>query len=244
MAAWSYRIARRVLPVTAFVMLAVALSLGAAVAPAGAGTPSSADQAKTHLLVLSDMPHGWVTEKGGGSGPGGGMWGASSVPGLSQLAGCIGVPASVINESLAGFTGPYFRNKDQSLEIQDTVSVFSSSSQARTELASIANPKTAGCMAVFMNGPGKSYFKKQLEKGESEGTVTVTPTTSSRFGPGVVGFVMNIPVTYKGFTESSQLAFVNAIKGRLGQTINYNSYGVTLPSSLTKHLDSVALRRL
>lgn len=244
MSAGSYRIAPRVLPLTAVVVLAAALSLGSVAAPAGAGTPSSTDQAKTHLLVLSDMPHGWVTEKGRGSGPGGGMWGASSLPGLSALASCIGVPASVINENLPGFTGPYYRNKDQSLEVEDTVSVFSSISQARTELASIANNKTAGCMADFMNGAGKPYFEKELGKGESEGTVTVTPVTSERFGPGVVGFVMSIPVTYKGVTESSQIAFVNALKGRVGQTIDYNSYGFTLPTSLIKHLDSVALRRL
>ena len=219
--------------------IAMGLFLSAVGAPASAATSSSVAQAKKHLLVLSDMPKGWSVEKGtGGSGGSGGL------PGGSQLAACIGVPASVVNDNSPSSTGPYYQNKGQSLEVQDSVSVFPSVSSARTELAAMANPKTPGCVAEYMNGPGKSSFESQLGKGETVGTVTVTPLDPTVYGPGVVGVVMSLPITDQGVIVPTQIVSVNAIKGRLGQSITYNSYGLPFPSSLAKHLDSIALGRL
>jgi hypothetical protein len=212
--------------------------------PASAGAPSSTAQAKAHLLTLSAMPRGWVVEKGTAS-SGGGMWGGSDgLKGLDQLAACIGVPTSIIADNLPGSTGPYYRNKDDSLEVQDSVSVFASTGAARTQLASLANPKTPGCMADFMNGVGKTQYQKGIGKDATIGTIVVTPLTAQAFGRGVVGMVMRLPITYKGVTVNSQLIFANAIKGRLGQSLSYNSYGRTFPSSLAKRLDSAALSHL
>lgn len=221
-------------------VIAVGLFLSAAGVPAGAGTSSNVAQAKNHLLVLSDLPKGWTTEKGtGGSGGGSG-----GLPGGSQLAACIGVPASVINDNSPSSTSPYYQNKDQSLEVQDSVSVFPSASYARTQLAAMANPKTPGCVAAYMNGPGKASFESQFAKGETAGTVTVTPLDPKLYGSGVVGVVMSLPITYQGVTVPTQIISVNATRGRLGQSITYNSYNVPFPASLAKHLDSIALGRL
>ncbi|HEY1829831.1 MAG TPA: hypothetical protein VGG38_06255 [Acidimicrobiales bacterium] len=194
-------------------------------------------QAKKHLLVLSDLPKEWSVEKGtSGSGGSGGF------PGGSQLASCIGVPASVINDNSPSSTGPYYQNKGQTLEVQDSVTVFPSASYARTEFAAMANPKTPGCMATLMNGPGKSAFGAQ--KGETVGTITVTSLAPKVYGPDVVGIVMNLPITYEGVTMPTQLISVNGVRGRFGQSITYDSYGIDFPGSLAKHLDSVALHRL
>ena len=220
---------------------ATGLLLCTMTAPAGASTSSSVAQAKKHLLVIADLPQGWKAEKGtGGSGGGSG-----GLPGGSQLAACIGVPASVIgDDSSERRPVPYYQNKDQSLEVQDTVTVFPSASYAHTEIAAMGNAKTPGCVAAYMNGPGKSAIEAQGNKGETIGTITVTPLDPHVYGPGVAGVVINLPVTYQGVTVSTELVSVNATKGRLGQSITYNSYGPPFPASLAKHLTSVALGRL
>ena len=220
--------------------IAAGLCLSALSAPAGAGTSPSVAQAKTHLLVRSDLPKGWTAEKGtGGSGGSSG-----GLPGGSTLAACIGVPASVIADDSPSADGPYYQSKDQSLEVQDSVTVFPSAAYARTELAAMGNPKTPGCVAAYMNGPGKSLFASKGGKGATVGTVTVTPLTSQEFGPGVVGIVMSVPVTYQGVSVNTQIISVNAVKGRLGQSITYDAYGNPFPASLATHLDAVALGRL
>jgi hypothetical protein len=238
------RIAKRLVAGLCTGVLAAGLILLSAAVSADAGTPSSAAQAKTHLLTLAALPRGWVVEKGTAS-SGGGMWGGSDgVKGLDQLASCIGVPTSIINDNLPGSTGPYYRNSDDSLEVEDSVSVFASAGAARTELASLANPKTPGCMADFMNGVGKAQYQKGIGKGATIGTIAVTPLTAQEFGRGVVGMVMSLPITYKGVTVNSQLIFANAIKGHLGQSLSFNAYGRTFPSSLAKRLDAAALSHL
>ena len=221
-------------------VIAVGLFLSAAGVPAGASTSSSVAQAKKHLLVLSDLPRGWTVEKGT-AGSGGGSGG---LPGGSQLAACIGVPASVINDDSPSSTGPYYQSKDQSLEVQDTVSVFPSASYARTELAAMADPKTPACVAAYMDGPGKSSIEAQMGKGATVGTATATPLDPKVYGPGVVGVVMSLPITVKGVIVPTQIISVNAVRGRLGQSITYDTYGLPFPGSLAKHLDSIALGRL
>jgi hypothetical protein len=223
-------------------VIGVGLFLSGTFAAAGASTSSNLAQAKKHLLVLSDMPRGWTTEKGtGGSG---GSGGSGALPGGSQIAACIGVPTSLVNDNSPTSTGPYYQNKAQSLEVQDSVAVFPSTSRAQSELAAVGNPKTPGCLTSFMNGPGKSSIEAQSGKGSTIGAITVTPLDPKVYGAGVVGFVMNMPVTYQGVTVPTRIVSVNAVKGRLGQSITYNSYGNPFPTSLAEHLDSVALGRL
>ncbi len=233
----SWRSARRPLGGVGVGVICVGLFLAGTVAPAGGSTSSSVAQAKKHLLVLSDLPKGWSAEGTGRVGSGG-------LPGGSQLAACIGVPASIINDNSPTSTGPYYQNKDQSLEVQDSVSVFSSTSHARSEIAAMDNPKTPGCVAAFMNGPGKSSIEAGGGKGETVGTITVTTLDPKVYGTGVEGIEMNLPVTDQGVTVQTRIVSVNFVKGKLGQSITYNSYGNPFPNSLAKHLDSVALGRL
>src|ERR1700733_5194790 len=91
------------------VLLAVGLTLGTQVAGAGASTSSSKAQAKKMLLVLSDMPKGWKKEKGSGGS------GSNNFPGATQLASCIGVPASLITSNPPEVDSPYYENKSGSL---------------------------------------------------------------------------------------------------------------------------------
>jgi hypothetical protein len=85
-----------------------------------------------------------------------------------------------------------------------------------------------------MNGPEKTWLESQLGKGETAGTLTATPLDPKVYGPGVVGVVMSLPITYQGVIVTTQISSVNAVRGRLGQSITYYSYGLPFPASLAK----------
>jgi hypothetical protein len=215
-----------------------ALVTGALCTAAGASPASEKAQAKKLLLVAADMPKGWKTERGSGGG------GSGSIPGATQLAGCIGVAPSLINSNPPAANSPYFENKKGSLEVQDEVSVFSSSTTARHELAAIANPKTPACMATLMNGSFKSGIAASAGKGATLGTITVTRADPANFGPGTAGLVISVPISASGVSITADIAAVYATKGKFGQEINFNSYGSPFPPSTSKALVAKALARL
>jgi hypothetical protein len=217
-------------------LLTSALILGTQLG-AGASTASDKAQAKRLLLVLSDMPRGWKTEKGGSDN------GSNSVPGAKQLASCIGVPANLINSNPPEADSPYYENKSGSLEVQDTVSVFSSPKTARAELAALANAKTPGCMTTLMNGAFKAQIVASAGKGATVGTITVH-RVSGNFAQGTTGLNMSLPVSEQGASITARIIAIYYVKGKLGQQIDFNSYGSAFPTSLAKSLTAVAINRL
>jgi hypothetical protein len=207
---------------------------------AGAKTSAQVTEAKRHLLVITDMPKGWTTEKGtGGTGSG------SNFPGAAQLAGCIGIDPSLINQNPPQASSPYFQSKDQSLEVQDAVSVFTSAKKAKASLSAIANAKTPACMATAMNTPSiKSQVTASAGKGATVGTITVTPIDTGRYGKGVAGFTMALLVSAQGISVDAKLTAIYFVHGSLGQQISFNAYGPAFPLALAKKLTSVAQSRL
>ncbi|HEY3843321.1 MAG TPA: hypothetical protein VGL48_08715 [Acidimicrobiales bacterium] len=207
---------------------------------AGASKASEKAEAKTHLLVLKDMPKGWTTESGssGSNGP-------NNFPGVKQLAACIGVPSSLLSGNPPEADGPYYQSKDQALEVQDSVSVFPSVKNARQQLAAISNTKTPGCTATIMNSAAlKSQITASAGKGASVGTITVTAINPALYGKNTAGFTMLLPIKAQGISVIGHLTELYFINGRLGQNISFDSYGVTFPASLAQHLTAVAIGRL
>ena len=222
----------------AVTLLAAGLALGTQVAGAGASTASTKAQAKKLLLGLSDMPKGWKKEKGGSGG------GSSSLPGATQLASCIGVPSSLINSNPPEVDSPYYENKSGSLEVQDSVSIFASAKAASEQFDALANAKTPACMTSLMNGAFKAQIIGSAGKGATVGTITVTRADTAGFAPGSTGLVMALPITVQGITVNASLTAVYYIKGKLGQQIDFNSYGPVFPTSLAESLSATALHRL
>ncbi|HLN16131.1 MAG TPA: hypothetical protein VK277_05170 [Acidimicrobiales bacterium] len=201
-------------------------------------TSSQVTQAKKYLLVLSDMPKGWKTEKGTGGG------GPSQVPGAKQLASCLGISAKLINENAPTANGPYYENGDGSLEVQDSVTVFPSAQNAKANLAALGNPKTPGCMTTFMNTPKIKAVFAGGQKGTTIGTITVAATSPAVYGANTAGFTMSLPITSQGISLVGHIAIVYFLKGKLGQQLNFNAYGRTFPTSFASHLMVVAKQRL
>jgi hypothetical protein len=207
---------------------------------AGAKTSAKLTEAKKHLLVLSDMPKGWTTEKGtGGTGNG------TNFPGAAALAGCIGIDPSLITQNPPEIDSPYYESKDQSMEVQDSVSVFPSAKNANASLAAIANAKTPACMSTAMNAPAiKSQIASSAGKGATVGAITVTPIDAASYGKGVAGFTMALPISGPGISVNANLTAVYFVHGNLGQQISFNGYGPPFPAALAQKLTAVAQGRL
>jgi hypothetical protein len=219
-------------------LLALGLTLGTLVAGAGASAASSRTSAKKLLLTLSDMPKGWKKERGSGGG------GSSNFPGASQLASCIGVPTSLISSNPPEVDSPYFEDKAGTLEVQDSVSIFPSARAATADLNALANTKTPACMTTLMNGSFKAQILASAGKGATLGTITVTRFDAANFASGATGIVMSLPISEQGVSLTAIITAVYYVKGKLGQQIDFNSYGPAFPTSLAKSLTATALHRL
>jgi hypothetical protein len=220
------------------VLLALCLTVGTQVAGAGASAASSKAQAKKLLLVLADMPKNWKKEKGNGGN------GSSSLPGATQLAGCIGVPASLVTANPPQAESPYYENKSGLLEVQDSVSVFPSAKAAESAYNALANAKTPACMTTLMNGSFKAQILGSAGKGATLGTITVSRADPADFAPGSTGLVVSLPISDQGVSLTAILTVVYYIKGKLGQQIDFDAYGPTFPTSLAESLSATALHRL
>jgi len=223
--------------------MVAALALGAVAvgAPAGAGTralgaatPSQRAHATKALLRLSDLPAGWTSSPATNGGN-------NNFPGAAQLASCIGVPSKLIQSNPPQVNAPDFHSKDQTLEVDDNVSVFPSTRYATAEYGAISNAKTAGCMSTLMNGPFKAQIAASAGNGSSVGTISLTRAGSPR---GTAAYDVGVPITTQGVVVHLALVITYFIQGRYGQNITFYGYGTPFPAALERHLLSVAQARL
>ena len=215
-------------------VLAAGLLLGAVAGAAGASTASAKAQANKTLLLLTDMPKGWTAVKHTNGGGG-------NFPGAKQLAGCIGVASSLITSNPPSVNSPNFTSKDQTLEVDDNVSIFHSTKVAHAQYAAISNAKTPACMATLMNTTFKTQIVSGAPKGTTVGTITVVHAASQK---GTSAFAIGAPVSSGGVTLKLNMIMVFFIKGQLGEQITYYGYGPVFPASLAAHLTSVAAGRI
>jgi hypothetical protein len=221
----------------ALVAVTGSLALGA---PAGANLSADSGagataQAHKALLVLSDMPTGWVTVKSPNN--------PNSSVGDAQLAHCIGVAASLISENPPSVNSPQFQNKAGTLTINDNVTVFPSAKNAAAELATVANKKTPGCMTDLASGPLKQKLFGKTPKGMTYGTALVSATDPTAF-PFTAGYSMSVPVLTHGVTVNITVTQLFAIKGRLGQQITFTGVGEPFSIPIEQHISAAAVQRL
>ncbi|MGO8863082.1 MAG: hypothetical protein ACLQRH_20300 [Acidimicrobiales bacterium] len=216
-----------------------ALSTGVLEGTAGATSHGSTPiaRAKKALLVLSDMPKGWTSAKSSSNTN-------TPFPGAAQLASCIGVPTSVITYNAPSVSSPEFDSKNQQLSAQDSVQVYPSPKAAQADFASLANPKTPGCMTSDLNGSGKAAFDAQVGGGLNVGSVTVTRTPQSYYAARTTNFTMFFPVTQKGVTVNVELTLIDYVKGNEEQTVMLSAFQATFPIALARHLTTVADGRI
>ena len=224
-------------------VLALGLSVGLAMAMlaaspgAAVARPSSPlGQERKALLVASDLPPGWTSTKSSNDN--------SSFPGAAQLAGCLGIPTSIITNSPPTVNSPEFDSKNQLQSVNDSVSVYPSAKAAKAEHASLANPKTPSCLTQVLNGSARNALGSQFGAGASLGTIFVSRSPTTEFAPGSANFTAFMPITTHGVTLNFELTVVDYVKGRNEQTVVLTSVQRPFPASLAQHLTTVALGRL
>jgi hypothetical protein len=208
------------------------------VLPAGVAQASAHQlaQAKKSLLLLKDMPKGWTSSKSSNNN--------SPIPGSQQLAACLGVPASQVNDNPPTVYSPDFNSKNQLETVDDNVSVFSSDKAARSDFATATNPKAPSCMSATFNGAAKSGLDASFPAGSTVGNITVTRTPSSDYAPHSANVTLFFPVTVKGVTLNVEITEVGYLKGDEEQTLTLTSIETPFPTALAKRLTTVAANRL
>jgi hypothetical protein len=220
-------------------LLAFALVLGAV--PAGASSTSSGlAQAKKSMIVKSDLPAGWiasgsVSTDSGGSG--------STFPGEQDLASCLGVSKSLIELNEPSATSPSFMNEAGADTVTENLGVFSSSKVASQEYAAISKSSVPHCLTTVLRGPAKSELQQQIGAGATLGKVTVTATPHAALVPHSSGFTMSVPITASGKKIQSYITVVTSARGRFASQLTFTSVRGKFPTSLEKHLVSVAYNR-
>jgi hypothetical protein len=222
--------------------VACALTWAAAGSSATAAARSKAvtvAQAKTHLLVASDMPKGWSTERGTANTQNG------SYPAGSNYIACLGAAAGLPEAIPPETDTPYFQNKDGTQEIQESISVFKTSAAAQSSFAALANPAYSACATSALN----AYLKSNPPKGGTIGTLTVSPPLGTKFGAHTNGYVVETPITTQGQKVVLTATAVFFLRGTLGQQLTFNEYStsgssVAFPPAVIRRMISVAERNL
>jgi hypothetical protein len=207
---------------------------------AGASRSAATADAKKDLIVRSDMPKGWSTEAGTANTQNG------AFPAGAALAQCLGESAGFPAEGPPEVDSPYYQNGDGSLEVQDSITVFTSAAQARSSFSALANPKFSGCFAPLLN----SYLSSSNPpNGGKIGTVTVSAPLGSQFGPRTNGYLSTASITAAGVKAMMNQTLVYFVRGKLGQQLIFTLYSNPgsspgFPPSVIRHLVRVAQGRL
>jgi hypothetical protein len=182
------------------------------------------------------MPKGWKSSKSSNDN--------SSFPGAAQLASCLGVPTSVITDNPPSANSPEFDSKNQLQSVDDSVSVYPSAKAARADFASLANSNTPSCLTKVLNGTAKSALVAQFGPNASVGNITVSRFPATALALHNANFVAFMPVTTQGVTLNVELIVVDFVRATVEQTVTMTSVQNPFPTSLAKHLSTVASGRL
>jgi hypothetical protein len=215
----------------------VALStVGLATVPAGASSSAAVAQAKQGLLKLTDFPVGWTAAASTADN--------SIIPGAAQLAKCLGVPLSVVIGVPPTANSKQFTSSDEINSVADNVTVFKSAAAARADFNSIASAKAPNCLNTDFNGPAKAQLRSEFGTGATVGSVVVARNPKSAFGPGTTNVTIFFPVTQKGTTLNVELIIADYVKGNVEQTVQFIGIQPPVSPTLTKHLTTVADKRI
>lgn len=220
----------------------ISLSLSSVLFVVAGGVAAHATQgnatvatAATKVLVKSDFPKSWTSTKSSNNN--------SSIPGAAQLATCIGVPASVVTSNPPTAYSPEFDSSNQLQSVDDSVSIYSSTTDANADFNSLANPKTPSCLTSVLNGPAKASLEKELGSVSLVGKIAVTRAPATDFAPRGTNFKMSMRLKSHGVQVDVEMTIVDYVKANVEQTLTLISVVTGFPATLAKQLttDAVSL---
>lgn len=218
-------------------------------APAAASSSASAKaaqakakaeeaKAKRELLVRADFPAGWhgqgavtTTDSNGGS---------ANFPGGSELAACLGISRHLLDLNTPTANGPTFQTKSGLDSLQDSVTIFPSTRVAHQAAAAFRGSKVPGCMTAAFAGPAKQSFQNAMGHGITVGTITVTLAKRALLTRHSTGLTLTFPATYQGVTLHTEVTFLSVFRGTSDNQLSLFSVRTPFPTSLARHLATVA----
>jgi hypothetical protein len=146
-----------------------------------------------------------------------------------------------LNEPSA--TSPSFMDGVGKDTVTENLGVFSTSKVASQEYAAISKSSVPHCLTTVLRGPAKEELQQQIGAGASVGKVTVTATPRNALIPHTSGFTMSVPITASGKVIQSYITVVTSVRGRFASQLTFTSVQGKFPTSLEKHLVTVAYNR-
>jgi hypothetical protein len=214
-------------------------AMGLLASPAGARTGASAAataQAHKALLVLADMPAGWTSTpsaKSSSTTVSGGFTGAPP-----SLATCLGVPRQIVEALPPEVNSAQMSNQGGTLQVQDTISIFPSTTFAQEEYAAVSSHKAPGCLRSLLN----SALGTSGGSGTAADALSVARATSPE---GTTALDLDTALTSQGTSQPIRQELILFVHGQLVDTLDLTGYGSsTLPPALVQHLTSLARSRL
>ena len=198
-------------------------------------TGSALAKAREALLQPSDLPNGWTSTKPSSSN--------SGIPGATELATCLGMPVSEVQNNPPSVSSPEFVNGP--LSVDDKVKVFRNSTAAKNDIDSGANAKAPTCLTLVLNSPRyKAQFANEIGKGVQVGKVFVALSPASEFAPHGVNLYYSIPISGNGKTVKVVVTILTYVHGIYEQVLGFTSMNYFFPTSLELQLSTIAARRL
>jgi hypothetical protein len=191
--------------------------------------------AKRSLVVLGDLPSGWTASgeisSGGGSG--------SNVP-LAEIATCLGVPASEIQENEPTENSPTFNDPTKSASVDDQVEVFPSATAAGIDFSTFANPKAPKCVAGILATLVKQGT--QNNGGTKIGTITATRESFPDVGDHSGAIQLEVPVLPGDTSVFFTIAVIT--RGPLETTLALSSTGTPFSAAVAQQVAHAAVNHM
>jgi len=217
-----------------------AASPPAASPPAGSRSqpvsPVTAARGATALLQLTDLPAEWTSGQTP-SAP------TRVTPWSSKMADCIGIPSKVAAVAPTKVDSPDFTSTDKVYAVEDSVSVFPSTSTAEAEYAAMADARTVGCMNSVAGQTLQATMQKDAGSGTTVGSVNFSALPVGAAAEHFAGFTVSIPIARGGrllMVTSTQVDFVD---GALVHQVTFNGNDTAFPAQLEEEVLTAAAAR-
>ncbi len=216
---------------------AAAAAASSAASPAGSRSgpvsPVTAARGATALLQVTDLPAGWTSGQTP-SAP------TKATPWSSKMAACIGIPPKVAAVAPTKVDSPDFTSADKVYAVEDSVSVFPSTSMAEAEYAAMADARTVGCMNSVAGQTLQATMQKDAGSGTTVGSVSFRALPVGAAAEHFAGFTVSIPIARGGrllMVTSTQVDFVD---GALVHQVTFNGNGTAFPAQLEEEVLTAA----
>ncbi len=231
----------------ALALVGLTMVAGVGVAGAGAATtgkssstsgvpPAVAAEAKAALLTLAAFPSGWATS-GTASGP------SHAAPLSSSLASCLGASKKLSQLKPETYSSPDFTNTGKTLAVEDSVSAYSSSTQAQSVRAALGEHKLPTCMNSLGSSALQSSLQQEAGSGTTVGKIIISGLPAGTLTSDEAGFKVTIPLTAGGKRLNITSIQVDIVNGKVSQQLTFNGNGTSFPAALEAQLVRAALNK-